>query len=327
MTGDDLRKLRNREVNNKDTPPTKNTKKTTEKIPAGKTSGNKTTVTTGRLSTSTSTPPIVRQSTSTSTPATQTLKLSESIQSLEKRVVALESLIEQLTTENIALRESVSSLQIEVSSCKSQLEQQQSSSAAVDNNISLEQQQLNTNIVIRGVDVKEDTSKSELLAVYEGIRHHLNVADVAEFTPVSLTVLPAVSAKSNSNNRPIRVQLQSTAAKVKFLQVRRAKKDIHHSDIGVSNSSRRPILISEHLTRANQELLFQARSLRGQNNFKFVWSSNGQILARRGENTKVIRISDTAHVNRLRSELNLEPLLENGQHITNFTVRNASNNP
>lgn len=300
MSGVELRKLRNREVD-AITPPKKNGKKTVVKGPAGKTTGNKSTSSTGRLSTST--PPIVQPTTSTSrpNPAAVTLKLSESIQLLESRVAALESLVEKLSTENTVLRQSVSSLQVEVSLCKSQLEQQQVSSTAAGNNISLDQEQFNTNIVIRGVDVKEDTPESDLLAVYEGIRKHLDIADVTEFTPESITVLPSASSKNSANSRPIRVQFQSKSTKVKFLQVRRVKKDIYSPDIGISKSSRRPILISEQLIRVNQEL--------------------------HRENTKVIRILDTAHVNRIRAELKLEPLSENGRYITDPTVRNASHNP
>lgn len=261
-----------------------------------------------------------------SIPTVQNPNLSDTVRSLESRLTTLEALVSQLTTENTDLRNTVANLQVEVTQCRDHVEQHRTSVTASENNISLEQQDLNTNIVIRGVDVKEDTPESELLAVYEGIRSHLNISNATDLAPVSVTALSSNPTKSNASYRPIRVQLPSVAAKVKFLQIRRVKKDILHSDIGINNVSRRPILISEQLTRHNQELLFQARSLRGQDNFKFVWSTNGQILARHRQNTKVIRIIDTAHINRLRTELNLEALPEHGRRYTPTTSQLDSNN-
>lgn len=144
--------------------------------------------------------------------------------------------------------------------------------------------------------------------MYSGIRTHLGIADVRDLDPVSIRIVPSIPGKPTSSSRPLQVQLASVVAKRQLLQVTRVEKDILPSDIGLRQQSCPPILITEHLSRLNQELLFQARSLRGLDNYTFVWSCNGQILARRTENTKVMRVIDTAHVNRLRTELGLEPL-------------------
>jgi len=307
MTGESKHNLRSGSNTNKSS--AQPTKKTTSTKPS-------TTVNASRLSTSTT-------SSRNSTPAAKNL-LSETVRSQETRISALEVLVSQLVSVNSDLRQTISNLQTEVTQCKNLIQQHQSSVIASENNISLDQQDLNTNIVIRGVDVKEDTPESELLSVYEGLRSHLKISGEADLAPVSVAILSSNPAKVNISSRPIRVQLPSVTAKAKFLQVRRVKKDIFLSDIGINNGSRRHVLISEQLTRTNQELLYQARSLRGQNKFKFVWSSNGQILARQRENSKVIRIADTAHVNRLREELNLEPLTEYGRRHTATTVQHDS---
>lgn len=267
----------------------------------------------------------IRVSTPT-TISTQNQNLIDAVSSLEPRLTALEALITKLSAENSELLQTVNNLQLELTQFKNQIEQQRAAVSSTENNISLDQQELNTNIVIRGVEVKEDTPTSELLAVYEGLRSHLNISNEADLLPVSVSVLKSNSAKPNTSIRPIRVQLPTVAAKAKLLQVRRVKKDIHPSDIGLNSASRRPILISEQLTRSNQELLYQARSLRGQDKFKFVWSTNGQILARQKENSKVIRIIDCAHVNRLRAEFHLEPLPEHGRLHTSTTIQHDSNN-
>ncbi|KAJ6640547.1 CD9 antigen [Pseudolycoriella hygida] len=156
------------------------TKKSAGNAPVGMTTGNRSSISTGRVSTSTT------PSAHPSTPVTQK-QLSESVRLLETRVAALETIVAQLTSENTDLRQSVSNLETEVALHKGQLERQRISITGADNNVSLEQQQLNTNIIIRGVDVKQDTNTSELLAVYEGIRNHLSISDIAEFDPVNIS--------------------------------------------------------------------------------------------------------------------------------------------
>lgn len=260
-----------------------------------------------------------------STPApTQITKLSETVKLLESRLSALEATVLQLTTENTDLKQSVAKLHSELTEIGQRTTVHRASE--LETCISTELSELNNDIVIRGVEVNENTPETNLRAIYEGIRSHLCISDCVELDPVSVSVLPVNTSQTNvSINRPIRVQLRTLASKVKFLQVRRVKKDIYLSDIGINNQSKRPILITEHLTRRNQELLFQARSLRGGDNFKFVWSTNGQILARKEEKSKVIRITDSAHVNRLRAAANLEPLPENGRFYASSTVQSSSN--
>lgn len=156
----------------------------------------------------------------TPTAAAQNKNLSDTVSLLESRITSLEALVSQLSSENIELRQTVASVQLEVTQINNQPQPYRSSAIASDINISSDQQDLNTNIVIRGIDAKGDTPESELLTVYEGLRTHLNISNEADLDPVSVTVLPSNPTKSNSS-RPIKVQLSSVAAKVKFLQVRR----------------------------------------------------------------------------------------------------------
>lgn len=95
-------------------------------------------------------------------------------------------------------------------------------------------------------------------------------------------------------------------------------------DIGIKGGASRPILVTEELTRSNQELLFQARSLRLQGNYNFVWSCDGQILVRFQKNTKVVRITNSAHVNQLRAGLDLNPLPDHGRHQPGASFQSAS---
>lgn len=240
------------------------------------------------------------------------INLQDKIKDLEGRLASLESTVSVIIAENSELKHLINNLQSDLSNSTeliSQIQLQRTDlplqvEQTVSTEVTAEQDTLNANIVIRGLEVTETTSESDLRSIYEGLRNHLGVSNIAEFDPVGVSVIESSTAARKASYRPILVKFTSAESKRKFLQVRRVKKDIFISDIGIDSNSRRPVLVSEQLTQANQELLYQARALRGDNGFKFVWSSNGQILVRSKPHAKVIRITDIAHINRLKTAIN-----------------------
>lgn len=220
-------------------------------------------------------------------------------------------------------------LRKEVDELKSDLNRHKENQLLAEKGISREQQEINTNIVIRGIHVEEkDTDfQPNLIEVYDNLRTHLGISEVSDLKAVSATILQQKGIRNNkfglTSAKTIQVKLKSVSAKRKLLQIRRVKKDILPIHIGITQTSKKPILITEQLTKENQELLFKARSLRTTNKFKFVWSNDGQILARQDLGSKVIRIRDTDHINSLRSE-SLVQQQQNGQLHTNNTFTSSS---
>lgn len=254
----------------------------------------------------------------------QSVTSADKVQALESGLNNLEISFNNICAENTNLKQAVNKLQGEVFQLKDQIELLRTTTKSSDSSSTSDQLELNSNIIIRGIDVTDNTPDSELLAVYEGLRTHLGVSDVAELIPVSVKVLAPNPLNAKTSFRPIQVVLTSITAKKKFLEIRRSKKDIHPSDIGITNNFQRPILVTEQLTRSNQELSYQARSLRGHDGYKFIWSNNDQILARFKHNSKVIRVTDKTHINQLRLGLNREPLVEDGRHrATTFVQPSA----
>lgn len=260
---------------------------------------------------------------------------------LDYKLTDSEETCKQLHIENAKLNQTASRLTVEISEIKSDLNQlrtqqntQTSSAKDIDfehrheqapseDGITFEQQQLNSNFIIRGVDTGESTSEAELKGVFNNILEHIGVHDNPEFAPVSIQLLRNHNSAKSAGI--IQVRLSSATAKRHFLQARRLKKGIVPSDIGCNSDSHKPILIAEELTRNNQELLYQARSLRGSKKFRFVWSNDGQILARLKPKSKVIRIKSLEHINELRAFLNLVPLNNNhGRHNTSRIEPNDS---
>lgn len=246
--------------------------------------------------------------------------LNDRFKQLEERLIKLEN-------DNTTLRALVGQLQDRVSTQDSVIEKLARAEEAARENISLGQLELNTNIVLRGIEVSEDTTEESLSAVYSGIRKHLQIESEPDFDPVAISVIPSKRKEAKRPCAPIRIAFKSVAAKRNFLQIRRIKKDIFPREIEVEQNSQRPILITEELTYSNQQLLYQARSLRGKNRYQFVWSNNGQVLARRSTRARVIRIIDTEHINRLRAQLNIPPLQDNGTRFSTTLDRDGLSDP
>lgn len=263
--------------------------------------------------------------------------LKATVANLKSEISGLNNQLQQLKDTQIVVEKGIvnnqqeftNELKLEVAELNRQVQQLTETQSLAEKGITLDQQVVNSNIVIRGVDFTENPTESDLVNLYNNIRSHLGIAAVDEFSPVSAKILQPKRLDTKTKEKTakiVQIQLSTVAAKRQFLQIRRAKKDIAPADIGLVQKSKLPILITEQLTKANQELLFLARSLRGTHRYKYVWSCNGQILARFKQNYKVIRITDIEHVNQLRAEIELQPLARNGRLQSRSFVEPGSNN-
>lgn len=224
------------------------------------------------------------------------------IEQLLQRVSELEGISSTLVDRIDNLSETVVSLSLTVAEQRKVIEVYEETAEASSNGVSVEQERLNNNIVVRGLEIDENTSESTLIETFEIICTHIGIPET-ELKPVSAGILPSSSSNKNKTNRPFVISLSSRVDKQKFLQARRIKRDIRPSEINRKQKVNKPLIITEQLTSDNQKLLFEARSLRGRDKFKFIWSKDGQILARRKKRSSVIRITNSSDVERLRASL------------------------
>lgn len=259
----------------------------------------------------------------------------DSVQSVLVQIVDLESRVEESTqcnkrliAENTDFKAEISHLKSEISNLKEKFPRFEEAQEQTEKGISFEQQQINSNIIIRGVDLEENTGNDHLLETFNQIRTHLGVSEINDFEAVEIGI---IKSKSNSDKdkitlpKTIQVKFRSVDHKRRFLQIRRAKKSVLPSEVGLNQKSKKTILIVEQLTKQNQELLYNARSLRTSSNFKFVWSNNGQILARLRQGSKVIRIENINHVNQLKAQFSPTKATDGSNHST-YDIKSNSGN-
>lgn len=201
------------------------------------------------------------------------------------------------------------------------IESYETSIEASINEVSVEQEQISNNIVIRGLEVHEDTPESTLKETFERICDHIGIERSA-CKPISAELLPCSTTSKTRSNRPFIVRLESRTHKQKFLQARRIKRDIRPSEIQHEQRGNRPLIITEQLTKENQKLFLEARSLRTRGKFKFVWTHHGQILARQKKRSPVIRIRNLSDVEHLGDNFRIHDHARSER--TNSSYRNST---
>ncbi|XP_046688637.1 uncharacterized protein LOC124374476 [Homalodisca vitripennis] len=105
--------------------------------------------------------------------------------------------------------------------------------------------------------------------------------------------------KSGPNNLPPRiiVKFVSRLDKEEFLRKRRVKSSFstRHMNLGVDQ----PVYINESLTLTRRKLLGEARRLKREKNYKFLWVRNGKIFLRREESARVVHVTCQADLSKV----------------------------
>lgn len=146
--------------------------------------------------------------------------------------------------------------------------------------IDLQQYSRRNNIELKGIPFAEN---EDLEKVVEKIADCLRV----ELTSQDLDVVHRVPTKTN-NVPNIVVKFVSRSKRDKVLKSAR-KNRLNTAMLGFKTNV--PVFVNEHLCLENKVLLSKTIQRKKDKNWRFVWVSEGKVLARKSENSKVIHIS------------------------------------
>lgn len=161
----------------------------------------------------------------------------------------------------------------------------------------LMQEKLGLNLIISGVPKNDDEDIKEVVS--------------SIFTSMGAQLQgDSISASWRIHNRneapPVIVKLKNKGTKDSILNLRKSHhsdsqhkgKSLYAKDFGFD--SEKQIYINEELTQHSRNLLNTAKKLlKEKANFKFIWTSDGKILAKKDENSKVILIRNKWEVQQL----------------------------
>lgn len=147
----------------------------------------------------------------------------------------------------------------------------------------LEQYTRNRNLQIDGVPEEKDENLRDLM---KEIGKKVEV----QFEDKEVDAIHRIPTRNEKNKdcSPIVVQFTTRQLREKIL-TNAKKTTITTKDLQKSGDEK-TVYINEHLTKAKKEIMYEARKLKFQQNYKFLWSRNGKIFIRKGEKTKVIEL-------------------------------------
>ncbi|XP_008479185.1 spindle pole body component 110-like [Diaphorina citri] len=149
----------------------------------------------------------------------------------------------------------------------------------------LQQYTRNKNIQIDGVPKQPNENLKEIVKT---IGNKIDVPIKEE----DIDAIHRIPTRSTNNPEPIVVQFLTRQMKEGVIQkaksARLSTNDINvHVPIGLD----RPIYVNDHLTRQRKEIMFQARQMKTERNYKFLWTRNGKIFIRKDERSVVINLN------------------------------------
>lgn len=161
-----------------------------------------------------------------------------------------------------------------------------------------DQELLLNDIEVTGIPESKDESTLHLvqvLAIKLGV--DIDERDVVHAERVGSTRRNRVETSDGSipadpaaqRPRCISVRFARRATRDTLLRAARVRRGLSAGDLNIAGPPHR-VYVNERLTRANRQLFYHARQAGSQNKWKFVWTREGKILARREDGQKAERI-------------------------------------
>lgn len=147
----------------------------------------------------------------------------------------------------------------------------------------LEQYSRSNNVEIRGVPVRKDENCLQIVQ---------EIGNKAK-CPVAAADIDIVHRVPVKKGIPHIIARFCTRAKRAEFCEKARKARLNTSNIGFQSQKDEPIFINDHLTPEKKRLFAQALTLKKEKNWKYLWTDNGIIKARKTDNSKVHRIADT----------------------------------
>ncbi|CAG9782324.1 unnamed protein product [Diatraea saccharalis] len=218
-------------------------------------------------------------------------RYEEKITSMENRIVTLET--------NMSIPTSaVGTLEVAVAELKAQLndKDQELLSNDVDLTGIPEQSGENVMSIVRAIAVKfgielDDRDVVKADRVGSSRRNRISGGGDASGAVVG-------GDAGEQRPRAIAVRFTRQTVREQWLRAARVRRVLTSGDIEIPGPSRR-IYINERLTRVNRRLFFLARQAGSERRWKYVWTRNGRILARKSDGQQSVQIRDERDISKV----------------------------
>lgn len=147
-------------------------------------------------------------------------------------------------------------------------------------------------MIILGIPEKQNEN---LYDVIKTIGRKLDVTlDEAKYSTYRLGREIIIGDKTQ-RGRPIKIIFRDEKTKPLLLK---SKKRIHLNSTDLGYADNNKVYLNHDLTKSNLELFKEAKAYKKDNDYKFVWTSRGNIFLRKDEQAKIIQVED---INQLKN--------------------------
>ncbi|CAG9795230.1 unnamed protein product [Diatraea saccharalis] len=229
---------------------------------------------------------------------TEILDLKVILNSYDEKISSMETRIMALETKNNNPTSAMETLEVAVTELKAQLNTR-------------DQELLSSDINITGIPERSGEnimSIIRVMAVKLGV--DLDDRDVTRVERVGSTRRDRVSGGGESSasggdfdvadHRPrtVAVRFARQTVREQWLRAARVRRVLTSGDLEIPGPTRR-IYVNERLTRLNARLFYLARQAGLRCQWKYVWTRNGRILARKTDGQKIVQIRSECDVARV----------------------------
>lgn len=160
----------------------------------------------------------------------------------------------------------------------------------------LEQYSRRNCVEIQGISEENNES---VLEIVKDVGRALNM----EISDGMIDTCHRLGKKDSTYTRPrgIIVKFVRRLDKESLMKKRREKKDFSTRHLNLKTPSDDPVYVNESLSPMRRKLLAIARAFKKENNYKYIWLRNGNILLRKEEGSNVIQINTQADLDDLQS--------------------------
>lgn len=125
------------------------------------------------------------------------------------------------------------------------------------------------------------------------------VKEIAKKLNIAINVTEASRINQTENKPPLIIaKLETTEMRKKLISASKSQK-LNANMLSSNWKIENKIYINERLTKEKRILHSKTRAAGKDHNYKFVWISNGDILIRKNENSKITRIRSTDDIERM----------------------------
>uniref|UniRef100_A0A8D8YDL7 FP protein C-terminal domain-containing protein n=1 Tax=Cacopsylla melanoneura TaxID=428564 RepID=A0A8D8YDL7_9HEMI len=154
----------------------------------------------------------------------------------------------------------------------------------------LQQYTRNRNVQIDGIPSKQD---EDLRMMMKNIGEKIEV----KILDSDIDKIHRIPTKSTNNPEPIVVQF--TTRRVRDEIVKKAKEKKPCTNDLQMQCTNRNIYVNEHLTPQKKQILYEAKKIKEEKQYKFLWCKNGKIFVRKDEKSMTIHLNSREDLNKI----------------------------